>query len=128
MFNDLVELRYGWGHHPADGSGFTDCFQLACEVRRRMGLRDLAPDFAWVYTRYNEVSFPRAQVLRWLYREGAEIPVARPGSLAYLPTDLGAVALGTCTDGGLIFIAPGQNVVQTPGVPASLARLFWMDG
>lgn len=128
MFNDLVALRYGWGHSPDDGSGMTDCFQLVCEVRRRMGLRELADDFKWVYQRYNEVSFPRANVLRWLYKEGRETQERIPGTLAYLPTDRGAVALGACTEDGLIFIAPGQNVVHVPGNISSLARLFWMDG
>lgn len=127
MFNDLIGIAYGWGHSPGDGSGLTDCFQLSCEVRRRLGLKDLAESFAWVYQRYSEVSFPRAQVLRWLYREGVETEERRPGTMVYLPTDLGAVALGTVTDNGLIFISPGQNVVHAPVWP-SLARYFWMDG
>lgn len=128
MFNDLVMLSYGWGHAPGDGSGKTDCFQLVCEVRRRIGLRELAEHFEWVYQRYDEVSFPRGNVLRWLHREGSETQERKPGTLAYLPTDRGAVALGTCTEDGLIFIAPGQNVVHAPGSISSLARLFWMDG
>lgn len=126
MFNDLVTLRYGWNHRPDDGSGMTDCFQLSCEVRRRMGLRELAESFAWVYQRYNEVNFPRHLVLRWLHREGAEILEPQIGAMAYLPTQTGMVALGTTTEHGLIFIAPGQNVVHAP-VSIGLARYFWMD-
>ena len=127
MFNDLVLLSYGWGHAPGDGSGRTDCFQLACEVRRRLGLRELADQFDWVYKRYTEVSFPRANVLRWLHREGKEIQEPQPGALVYLPAPMNLIALGTCTENGVIFIAPHQNVVHAPGLTSSLVRMFWMD-
>lgn len=123
--NDLIGLRYGWGHRPGDGSGMTDCFQLTCEVRRRMGLGDYTEQFAWVYDRYDEQTFPRGRIARWLLQNGQRLPSARPGAVALLPGQAGA-ALGTATENGVIFIAPGQNVVHAP-VPACLARYFWMD-
>lgn len=122
--NDLVGLRFGWGHRPGDGSGMTDCFQLTCEVRRRLGLPDYADRFAWVYERYDEQTFPRRRIARWLLELGAKLPDPLPGAVALLPGHSGA-ALGTVTEHGVIFIAPGQNVVHAP-VPAGVGRYFWM--
>jgi hypothetical protein len=122
--NDLVLLRYGWGHRPGDGSGLTDCFQLTCEVRRRLGLADYADRFAWVYERYDEATLPRSSIARWLLQHGERLTNPRPGAVALLP-GASSVALGTVTEHGVIFLAPGQNVVHAP-VPAGLARYFWM--
>ena len=54
MLNSLIGLEYKWGAHPNDGSGFTDCFALSMEVRRRLGLHDFYPEFQWVYDEYEE--------------------------------------------------------------------------
>jgi hypothetical protein len=67
MFNDLIGLRYGWHCRPNDGTGKTDCFQLVCEARRRLGMSDYAPRFEWVYSVYDEFSLPPRQILRWLF-------------------------------------------------------------
>ncbi len=122
--NDLIGLQYGWGHRPGDGSGMTDCFQLACEVRRRLGLKDHTEMFAWVYERYDEATFPRSRIVRWLLQYGSVLADPTPGAVVLLPGASGA-ALGTATEHGVIFIAPGQNVVHAP-VPVGTARYFWM--
>jgi hypothetical protein len=124
--NDLIGLRYGWGHRPSDGSGLTDCFQLCCEVRRRLGLRDYSETFEWVYGRYTDETFPRRLVMRWLNQHGRPATESRPGTVLCMPGGDDGIALGTCTDFGVIFIAFGQNVVHAP-VPTGLARCFWMD-
>jgi hypothetical protein len=123
--NDLIALEYGWGYRPADGSGKTDCFQLVCEIRRRMGLTDYADRFAWVYDEYEDATFPRRKVLRWLLQYGTKLETARPGAVALLPGTAGA-ALGAVTDTGTVFIGPGGRVVQVQ-LPASLAHYFWME-
>lgn len=123
--NDLVGLRYGWGHRPGDGSGCTDCFQLACEVRNRLGLSDYRDRFAWVYRDWTEESFPRSMIVRWVLEHGSRLQKPRRGAIALLPTEAGA-ALGTYLGRALLFIGPGQNVVQAP-LPDGVARFFWMD-
>ena len=36
--NHLIGVEYKWGSKPGDGEGFTDCFQLCCEVRHLLGM------------------------------------------------------------------------------------------
>ena len=43
--NDLIGLQYQWGARFADGKGYTDCFQLVCEIRKRLGLSDYSGKF-----------------------------------------------------------------------------------
>jgi hypothetical protein len=123
--NDLVGLGYGWGHRPGDGSGLTDCFQLVCEARDRLGLSSYRERFAWVYSNWSEATFPRSLIVRWVIQHGTQLQGPERGAVALLPAG-GGTALGTCLDRGLLFIGPGQNVVQTP-LPQGVARFFWMD-
>jgi hypothetical protein len=123
--NDLIGLEYGWGHNPSDGSGRTDCFQLVCEVRRRMGLPDYAHRFAWVYGQFGDDTFPRRRIARWLLQYGSKLEAPRAGAVALLPGVVGA-ALGAVTDTGTVFIGPGGRVVQTQ-LPTGAARYFWME-
>jgi hypothetical protein len=51
-FNDLIGLPYQWGAAP--WSGKTDCFQLACEVHKRLGFADYSNQFEWVYELFDE--------------------------------------------------------------------------
>lgn len=122
--NDLVGLRYGWGHRPGDGSGCTDCFQLVCEVRARLGLSDYRDRFAWVYERYTENSFPRRLLARWLLQHGNRLQAPWHGAVALLPAVAGG-ALGICVENRAIFLGPGQNVVQA-SLPQGVGRFFWM--
>jgi hypothetical protein len=122
--NDLVGLRYGWGHRPGDGSGCTDCFQLVCEVRDRLGLSDYRDRFAWVYERYSESDFPRRLLARWLLQHGRRLQAPWHGAVALLPAAAGG-ALGICVENRAIFLGPGQNVVQA-SLPQGVGRFFWM--
>lgn len=122
--NDLIFLRYGWGHRPGDGSGLTDCFQLTCEARRRLGLTDYADRFEWVYDRYTEATLPRSSIARWLLENGQRLDGPEVGAVVLLPGHH-AGALGTVTDQGVIFLSPGQNVVHVP-IPAGTGHFFWM--
>lgn len=123
--NDLIGLRYGWGHRPGDGSGMTDCFQLACEVHRRLGFADYGPAFAWVYEQFTEETFERRLLVRWLAENSSRLDGPRLGAVALLPA--GAMgALGSVTETGVLMIGPGQNVVQAP-VPPAAARFVWMN-
>lgn len=123
--NDLVGLIYGWGHSPQDGSGKTDCFQLACEVHRRLGFADYAPEFEWVYREYTEESFSRRLIARWLFENGKRIRQPRAGAVMLLPGHAGA-AMATCLGDDVLFIAPSKNVVRSR-VPEGVGHYFWMD-
>lgn len=122
--NDLIGLQYGWGHRPGDGSGRTDCFQLVCEVRDRLGLSDYREQFAWVYERYGEQDFPRRLLVRWLLKHGSRLQAPWHGAVALLPASAGG-ALGICVHDRALFIGAGQNVVQAP-LPQGIGHFFWM--
>jgi hypothetical protein len=123
--NDLIGMRYGWGHAPDDGSGLTDCFQLTCEVRRRLRLSSYRERFAWVYERWTEETFRNGLLLRWLLTHGDRIDEPRLGAVALLPSAAGR-ALGTCTESGVVFIGAGQLVIRSP-LPDGAATYFWMS-
>lgn len=122
--NDLIGLRYGWGHRPGDGSGMTDCFQLACEVHRRMGFADYSPKFSWVYDQYTDETFDRRLLVRWVRENSSSLNAPCPGAVALLPTAQ-SFALGSVTDHGAIYLSPGQNVVHAPLRPG-VGHFFWM--
>jgi len=122
--NDLVGLKYGWGHRPGDGSGRTDCFQLVCEVRDRLGLSSYREQFAWVYSGWTEETFPRRMLARWLLEHGRRLQLPQTGAVALMPGNAGG-ALGTFVNDRTMFIGPGQAVIQA-SVPLQAARFFWM--
>ena len=123
--NDLIGLKYGWGHKPGDGSNSTDCFQLACEVHRRLGFGDYAPQFDWVYAEYTDNTFPRIKVARWLLENGTRLTKTAPGAVVLLPIEAGA-ALGTYIDStNVLFIGPDHHVIRAP--LGKIGQLFWMN-
>lgn len=119
-FNDLVELRYGWGHRPGDGSGLTDCFQLMCDVHRRLGMRDYAETFEWVYRSFEAEAVPRIRLARWLLQNARAAADHQPGDVALLAGTL-VGAFATVSDvGGLLYISTARSVVHAPVVPSNL--------
>lgn len=121
-FNDLIGLRYEWGCGPWTGK--TDCFQLACEVHKRLGFIDYSEKFDWVYNLYDEKTFPRGQLVRWLLENGTRLQSAKLGAVVLLPATAGS-ALGTVLDDGAIFLSPNQTVVKAP-LPNGVGHYFWM--
>jgi hypothetical protein len=121
--NDLIGIPYQWGAAPSTGK--TDCFQLVCEIRRRLGLKDYAPDFAWVYAQYNEQTFRRGLLPRWLLQNGKRITEPVHGAVALLPAAIGS-ALGTIVEDGALFLSPGGTVIKAP-LPAGVGHFFWMN-
>jgi hypothetical protein len=124
--NDLIGLRYGWGHAPWDGSGKTDCFQLACEVHKRLGFADYTEQFEWVYRDYTDETFPRKLILRWLLDNGTRIDAPRHGAVAFLLGEAGAALATVLENDAVLFIAPSQNVVRSQ-IPAGTGAYFWMN-
>ena len=123
--NDLIGLEYCWGAHPRDGRNKTDCFQLVCEIRSRLGLSDYTEKFAWAYWLYSPETLRPTHMARWLLQEGERIKMPVTGAIALIKNPDNP-ALGTVTDQGLLCIAPGQRVVCIPTsrVPA---YYFWVD-
>jgi hypothetical protein len=122
--NDLIGLQYGWGHAPWDGSGKTDCFQLVCEIRRRLGYHDYADQFDWVYDLYDEATLPKSQLARWLLEHGTRLAEPVLGAVALLPATAGH-GLGTILEDGTLFLSPRGMVVKAP-LPAGTGHFFWM--
>ncbi len=110
--NDFIGLEYAWGHRPSDGSGKTDCFQLSCEVRQLLGMASFAGAYQWVYDQYTEESFPNRILMRFLFDNGRRIAIPVAGAIALFPGS--RPALGTVTDYGIVFIAPGRRVAHAP--------------
>ena len=121
--NDLLFLRYGWGHAPGDGSGLTDCFQLVCEVRRRLGLRDYGPQFDWAYETYTEETLPRVRLMRWLLEHCSRVDTPQPGDLSLVHgMTCGAFAVVTDVQ-GLLYIRHTGAVLHAPTCPTELR--YW---
>jgi len=120
LCNDLIGLSYGYGHRPGDGSGQTDCFQLMCVVHQRLGMKDYADDFDWVYRHYAKESVPAIRLVRWLLQHSTASVEQQPGDVAMLPGTI-AAAFATVSDvGGLVYIGNRGRVVQAPTVPPNL--------
>jgi len=118
--NDLIGLEYRWAARPDDGA--TDCFQLMCEVRRRLGLSDYSERFAWVYEEYSPETLNSSSIARWLLQSGKRIRIAKSGVSALLAQR--NPALGTVVDGDLIFISSGQKVIR---VPVSRVKAYYFE-
>lgn len=123
--NDLIGLEYQWGCRFSDGDGKTDCFQLVCEIRNRLGLTDLGNKFAWVYKSYAAETLRPMRLARWLLREGKRLKMPEHGAIALL-ADPTSPALGSVVEGSILFIAPGKRVVRVP-VSRVSAYYFWID-
>lgn len=123
--NDLIGLKYCWGARPSDGCGKTDCFQLVCEIRSRLGLSDYTEKFAWAYWLYSPETLKPIHVARWLLMSGKRIKMPRDGAAALIARSK-RPALGSVVDGRLIFISPGESVVSLP-LGRVKAYYFWAD-
>lgn len=123
--NDLIGLQYQWGARFSNGEGKTDCFQLVCEIRQRLGLSELANKFSWVYESYTSETLRPVRLARWLLDEGKRLKLPEHGALALLadPTN---PALGSVVEGSVVFIAPGKQVARVR-VSRVAAYYFWID-
>ncbi len=123
--NDLVGLEYCWGAHPRDGRNKTDCFQLVCEIRTRLGLSDHRERYSWAYWWFTAETLKPRHVARWLLQSGKRIKMPKDGAIALL-SQADNAALGTVVNGQVICIAPGGRVVSLP-VDRVKAYYFWVD-
>jgi hypothetical protein len=129
VFNDLIGLEYRWGARPSDGSGFTDCFALVMEVRRRFGLHDFYPDFQWVYEAYGHEGVGGRQILRWFWDHGQRINDAREGAIfRTMGANATGLALAAVIDSeNALLIGPSQRVIALPFAKVASGRFYWAD-
>lgn len=126
MFNDLIGLKRAWAAKPGDGSGCVDCCLLAAEVHRRLGYHDYAPDFAWVFEKYTDDTFPKRYMAKWLLENGQRLNGPEPHAVVLLRGAQGG-AMGTVmADGQVLFISENSGVVIAP-LPASLGHYFRLN-
>jgi len=128
-FNDLIGLQYKWGAHPLDNNGFTDCFALVMEVRRRLGLRDFYPDFKWVYEAYGHEGVRGRQILRWFWDYGQRINSAREGAIfRTMGANATGLALAVVIDSdSALLIGPSGRVIALPFAKVAGGRFYWAD-
>ena len=122
-FNDLIGLPYQWGAAP--WSGKTDCFQLACEAHKRLGFADYTDQFEWVYELFDESTFAKPLLTRWMIENGTRLQRPVLGAVAMLPAAIGS-ALGTIVEGGGLFLSPSGAVIRAP-LPSGIGHYFWMN-
>jgi hypothetical protein len=122
-FNDLIGLPYQWGAAP--WSGKTDCFQLACEVHKRLGFADYSNQFEWVYELFDESTFAKPLLARWMIENGTRLKRPVIGAVAMLPAAIGS-ALGTIVEDGALFLSPSGAVIRAP-LPSGIGHYFWMN-
>ena len=122
-FNDLIGLSYQWGAAP--WSGKTDCFQLACEVHKRLGFADYTDQFEWVYELFDESTFSKSLLVRWMIENGVRLQQPTLGAVALLPAAIGS-ALGTIVEDGALFLSPSGTVIRAP-LPSGVGHYFWMN-
>ena len=126
MLNSLIGLEYKWGAHPNDDSGFTDCFALSMEVRRRLGLHDFYPEFQWVYDEYEEEKVAGSQILKWVWEKGERIKQPRKGAIFRAPSFTGGIALACVVDDdSAIMIGPGKRVIAMPFAKVVKGQFHW---
>ncbi len=120
--NDLIGLQYEWGASPDDGNGKSDCFQLCCAIRRRLGLKDYALTFAWAYEKYNEDSFSPRLLLRWLKEHCLPINSLQNGDVGMC---IEKAALITVANGRVFCIAPRGRSVSIECNESVLSYAHW---
>lgn len=127
-YNDLIGLKHRYAASPEDGEGYTDCWLLCMEVRRRLGLKTLRNDFPWVYDDYEEEELTIRRILRWLLTFGKIITEPRPGAVFYLPGRKSLLAMAVVADdGNCLFLGPSKMVVAAPLNTVRPKKFFWAD-
>lgn len=127
-YNDLIGLRYKYAASPEDGEGFTDCWLLCMEVRKRLGLQHTRKDFDWVYKNYSKEELSIRKILRWLLTKGKIIYEPRPGAVFYLPGGKSLLAMAVIADdGNCLFLGPSKMVIAAPVAMVMPKKFFWAD-
>lgn len=127
-YNDLIGLRHRYAASPEDGEGYTDCWLLCMEVRRRLGLKTLRDNFPWVYEDYTEEELTVRRIFRWLLSHGEILTEPRPGAIFYLPGAKSLLAMAVVADeDNCLFLGPSKMVIAAPLNSVRPKKYFWAD-
>ena len=120
--NDYIGLQYKWAANPDINVGFSDCFQLFCAIRRRLGMRDYAEQFQWAYNKYDEQSFSHGLMLRWLLQNTSKTTELKDGDVGIT---IDKAALATVALGRIFCIAPRGRSVSIECNESALSCAYW---
>jgi hypothetical protein len=127
-YSDLIGLKHKYAASPEDGEGYTDCWLLCMEVRRRLGLNHTKENFPWVYENYAEEELTIRRILRWLLTHGEVLKDPRPGAVFYLPGAKSLLAMAVVADdGNCLFLGPSKMVIAAPVSMVMPKKFFWAD-
>jgi hypothetical protein len=127
-FNDLIGLEYKWGARPSDGSGFTDCFGLTMEIRKRLGLYDFYSDYCWMYEAHEDEGVSGKQILKWIWERGQRSKLARPGAIFRSPSALQGIALAAViNEEHSLMIGPSRKVIVVPFATVAKGKFYWAE-
>jgi hypothetical protein len=127
-YSDLIGLKHRYAASPEEGNGYTDCWLLCMEVRRRLGLKKCKEYFSWVYDDYTEEELTIRKILRWLISQGELLTEPRPGAVFYLPGANSLLAMAVVADNGnCLFLGPGKIVTAAPVSTVMPKKFFWAD-
>jgi hypothetical protein len=120
--NEYIGLQYRWGANPDKIDGFTDCFQLSCAIRRKLGLKDYASLFEWAYEKYDEASFSASLLLRWLKQYCDKVESFQDGDIGMC---INKAALVTIANNRMFCIAPRGRSVSIECNENALSCAHW---
>jgi hypothetical protein len=127
-YSDLIGLQYKYAASPEDGQGYTDCWLLCMEVRKRLGLYHCREYFSWVYNDYAKEELTVRRILRWLLSKGESLSEPCPGAVFYLPGKNSLIAMAVVTDdGNCLFIGSSKMVVAAPLAMVMPKKFFWAN-
>ena len=127
-YSDLIGLKHKYAASPEDGNGYTDCWLLCMEVRRRLGLKHVRESFPWVYEEYVEKELTVRRILRWLLSYAEVLTEPKPGAVFYLPGANHLLAMAVVADdGNCLFLSPSKMVVAAPLSMVMPKKFFWAD-
>lgn len=127
-FNDLIGLKHKYAARPSEGKGFTDCFLLCMEVRRRLGLKNLEKEYSFVYDDFEEKELTVRKILRWLLTLGEVITEPRPGAIFYIPGANSLLAMAVVADNDrALFLGPHGTVISAPVSMVAPKKYFWAE-
>lgn len=127
-YNDLIGLKHKYAASPEDGQGYTDCWLLCMEVRRRLGLKNCKEQFDWVYEDYLEEELTVRRIFRWLLSQGQILTEPKPGAVFYLPGKNSLLAMAVVADDSTcLFLGPNKMVMAAPLKMVMPKKFFWAD-
>jgi hypothetical protein len=100
-------------------------FSLHVKCISGLGFADYSDQFEWVYELFDESTFSKPLLARWMIENGTRLKRPVIGAVAMLPAAIGS-ALGTIVEDGALFLSPSGAVIRAP-LPGGIGHYFWMN-